>query len=259
MAASLTERVVRLVQNRSMGKQLTEIQASLGSMQSLQMLTSVSSVDGIGVTVANTAIISSKMKAVDGKLSTIEQAIENLLTQWRDMNLRKALGQVETQLERLQEVPARKGTNPVLQAVEAELHSCFNTLHTGVSQVFVEAQIDPDLLQTLLEALVISAAAQFKALYQMDETEAALRRAQTQSGKMQTLAFEMPKDKLSQRLGGDGTIASQIADQSSQIRLVMASRPSLTQNVLNRDISGRRYLDVLEEENESPLLILPCE
>lgn len=257
LVASTASQAVGLVQNHQLGKQLTAMQNSLGSMQSLQMLTAVSSVVGIGVTVASTAIILSKMKAIEGTLSTIEQTVEKLPSQWRDLNLRKTLEKMETQLERLQEVPARKDAKPVLQRVEEELHSGFNAIHSGVRQVVAEVEIDTELLQTLLAALAVSGSAQFKALYQMDDIEAALQRAQTQSAKMQSLAFEMPKDKLKRRMIEDSKVASQIADQASEIRLIMASRPSLTENLISRDVSGLQYLRALEEEQESPLLVLP--
>jgi flagellar hook assembly protein FlgD len=91
LVASTASQAVGLMQNRQMGKQLTAMQDSLGSMQSLQMLTAVSSIVGIGVTVASTAIILSKMKAIEGTLSTIEQTVEKLPSQWRDLNLRKTL------------------------------------------------------------------------------------------------------------------------------------------------------------------------
>lgn len=257
LVASTASQAFGLMQNHQMGKQLTAMQNSLGSMQSLQMLTAVSSVVGIGVTVASTAIILSKMKAIEGTLSTIEQTVEKLPSQWRDLDLRKTLEKIETQLERLQEVPARRDPKPVLQKVEEELHSGFNALHSGVRQVVAEVEIDADLLQTLLAALAVAGSAQFKALYQMDDTETALLRAQNQSAKMQSLAFEMPKDKLKRRIGGASTVASQIASQASEIRLIMASRPSLTKDLIHRDVSGLRYLKALEEEQECPLLVLP--
>lgn len=259
LGANVLGQGIGLVQNHQMGKQLTAIQSSLGAMQSIQMLTAVSSVVGIGVTVASTAIILSKLKAVDHKLSSLEQSLEKLPAEWRALNLRKTLGDVETQLERLQEVPTRKDAAPVLHKVEEQLHAGFNALHTGVRQVVAEVEIDAELLQTLLAALAISGSAQIKALYQMDETQAALQRAQTQSSKMQTLAIEMPRDRLSQRLIGGAETAQQIAEQASQVRLIMASRPALTQRLITLDISGPAYLNALKEEQEIPLLVLPAD
>jgi len=240
-----------------MGHQLTAIQDSLGAMQSLQMLTAVSSVVGIGVTVASTAIILSKMKSIEGTLSGIEQKIDRLPSQWRDLNLAKTLGRIETQLERLQEVPLRKDAGPVLQKVEEELHSGFNDLHSGVRQVVAEAEIDADLLQTLLAALALAGSAQFKALFELDDTKAALQRAQTQSAKMQSLAFEMPKDLMARRISGEPERAAQVSASAGQIRMIMASRPSFTENLIARDVSGFQYLRALDEEQESPLLVLP--
>ena len=256
--ANVTGQAVGLAQNHLMAKQLMALQSSLGSMQSMQMLTAVSSVVGIGVTVASTAVILSKMQAIDHKISTLEQSLEKLPAEWRALNLRNTLGEVETQLERLQEVPTRKDAGPVLNKVEEQLHSGFNALHSGVRQVVAEIEIDPEVLQTLLAALAISGAAQIKALYQMDETETALQRAQMQSSKMLALALEMPRDKLSQRLVGGADAALQIAEQASQVRLVMASRPALTQRLIDLGISGPNYLNVLEDEQETPLLVLPA-
>lgn len=257
VAVSMTFQAASMFQNHQMGRQLTAIEESLGAMHSLQLLTAVSSVVGIGVTVASTAIILSKMKAIEGALSGIEQKVDRLPSQWRELNLSKTLEKIETQLERLEEVPVRKDARPVLQKVEEELHSGFNDIHSGIRQVVAEAEIDPDLLQTLLAALAVSGSAQFKALLEMDDTEAALQRARTQSAKMQSLAFEMPRDLLARRINGEPELASQISGHAAQIRLVMASKPSLTENLIARDLSGLRYLRVLEEEKENPLLVLP--
>ena len=257
MTASVASQAIGHYQNHMMGHQLTAIQDSLGAMQSLQMLTAVSSVVGIGVTVASTAIILSKMKSIEGTLSGIEQKIDRLPSQWRDLNLAKTLGRIETQLERLQEVPLRKDAGPVLQKVEEELHSGFNDLHSGVRQVVAEAEIDADLLQTLLAALALAGSAQFKALFELDDTKAALQRAQTQSAKMQSLAFEMPKDLMARRISGEPERAAQVSASAGQIRMIMASRPSFTENLIARDVSGFQYLRALDEEQESPLLVLP--
>lgn len=259
MAASALGQGVGVFQNHQMGKQLTAIQSSLGTMQTIQTLTAVSSVVGIGVTVASTAIILSKLKTIDHKIASLEQSLAKLPSEWRALNLRKTLGDVETQLERLQEVPARKDATPVLHKVEEQLHCGFNALHTGVRQVIAEVEIDAEMLQTLLAALAISGSAQIKALYQMDETKAALQRSQTQSRRMQELALEMPRDKLCQRLIGGEETALQIAEQASQVRLIMASRPALTQRLISLDVPGHAYLKRLEDEQESPLLVLAAD
>jgi len=247
---------VSLYQNHQMGNQLSAIQSSLGAMQSIQMLAAVSSVAGIGVTVASTFVILGKIKALDAKIDTLGKKLDDLPAQWRDMDISKILRKVQHQLERLSEVSSRKDPKPVLETAEATLHEAFDDLHARVIEVTSEAKVNAELVRTLLEGMAVSGAAQIKTLYRLDDTETALVRSKTQFMKMQDLALKMPADKLQGRLGGDASCAQEITRQASQIRQVMASRGALTQRVIELEVAGSRYLAALEDEDEQPLFLL---
>ena len=60
----------------------------------------------------------------------------------------------------------------------------------------------------------------------------------------------------SQRLNGGEKSALQIAEQASQVRLIMASQPALTRSLIFLNVPSRKYLSRLEIAQESLLLIL---
>lgn len=249
--------LIGVVQNEQIKRRIDVMQSMLGGMQTLQVASLVSSVVGIGVTVASTAIILHRLKAVDAGLATIEGKINALPAQWRDLDLHKTLTRVETQLERLQEISARQDPRPVVQKAEEALHEGFNILHAGVKQLVAEVTIDERMLQSLLAGLALCGGAQIKSLFWLDEKEAARERSRRQVDKLQELAFLMPRDVLSTRLQGGADAARQISQDASEIRLRIASQPALSEMLIQMGVNGRTYLERVEQEEEQPLLILP--
>ncbi len=201
--------LVGMVQNQQIKGRLDAMQAALGGMQSLQLATMVSSVAGIGVTAASTAIILHRFNSVDANLKSVEAKIDSLPSHWRDLQLQVVLADIETQLERLHEVPFRRDSRPIIEKAEAALHSGFNAIHKGLMQVVCDRNVDADLLRALLAGLSLCASAEVKSLLLLNETKAASRRSRSHAEKLQLLAFKMPRDILASRLNaGQSRLAS---------------------------------------------------
>ncbi len=250
--------LVGVVQNEQMKRKLDALQATLGGMQTLQLATMVSSIAGIGVTAASTAIILNRIHSVDTKLRAVEGKIDALPAQWRELSLQNALSKIETQLERLQEVPYRLDARPVVVEAEAALHDGFNTLHRGLMQIVSEQNIDADLLRTLLAGLSLCAGAQIKSLFLLNEMETAARRSRRQVEKLEQLALEMPRDMIAARVKEGAEGAETVFADMRELRHRFATQPALCDALIKTDVEGSEYVRRVEEEEEQPLLILPA-
>lgn len=249
--------LIGIAQNAAISHKLDAMQAMMGTLQTLQIATLASSVVGIGVTAASTAIILQRLRGIDQRLERIEGTLSELPQQWREMEFRKRLQTMATSLERLQEAEHRPDAESVARAEEERLNYIFDDLHGGLCNVVIEAKVDPALLQSLLAALSLAAGAQFKAMLWLDMKQAAEKRAVNQFGKLQDLGFRMPRHSMVERLSGDGATALQISSDFSEIRMRAASQPQLARTLIAQGINGRAFIEQVQDEQTQPLLILP--
>ena len=254
-----------IVQNEQIKSELAIMQSMLGRIQALQLATMVTSVAGIGVTVASTAIILRRLKAIDDTLKSIEEEIVRLRSELKANELQGVLTDVRVQVERMGEVDDRQDPRPVVQIVEGELHRYFNYLCNGI-RVAVEAvsiddesenKIDDRLLKSLLAGLALCGSTQFRALFWLDDKKTVRSRAHLQLNKLHELAMLMPRDVLERKLVGGGTTAEHISQIASDIRMQIASTHFLAEQLTQMNKSGRQYLEQAKQEETQPLLLLP--
>ncbi len=249
--------LIGVAQNIAIARKLDAMQQALGSLQVVQYASLFSSVVGVGVTAASTAMILKRLSAVDDALSTIEASIGDLPTKWRELSLRSRLVDVSTSVERLHEASLRSDGSKVVLQVEKDLQKGFNHVHDGLCSVVVETKVNPGLLRALLAGLSLCGASEFKALVWLDEKDAAQHRSRVQFEKLRQLAFLMPRNQLASRLGGDEELSFGISRECSEIRYRVASQPALIQSLIGSDINGRAYIEQIQQEEKEPLLLLP--
>ena len=248
--------LIGIAQNAAISNKLNAMQTMMGTLQSLQIATLASSVAGIGVTAATTAIILHRLKGIDQAIERLEGAVADLPNMWREMDLRKKLGTLTTSIERIQEAELRPDAQSVVRAEEERMNYVFDELHDGICSIVIQGQVDPSLLRSLLAGLALCGGAQIKALIWLDMKEAAELRAQRQCMKLEDLAFRMPRQIMATRLGG-AEQAIAISKDCAEIRLRSASQPDLARTLIGRGIHGREFIDQIQGEESEPLLILP--
>ncbi len=250
--------LIGVAQNAAMMSKLNAMQQALGSLQVLQYASLFSSVIGVGVTAASTAMILKRLNAVDDALAVIEASIDGLPAKWRELSLRSRLVDVSTSIERLHEANLRSDASKIVLQVEKDLQKGFNHIHDGLCSVVIETKVDPGLLRALLAGLALCGASEFKALVWLDEKDAAQHRSRLQFEKLRQLAFLMPRDQLASRLTDGAELVVQISKECSEIRYRVASQPALVQSLIDKDINGRAYIEQIQQEEKEPLLLLPA-
>lgn len=248
--------LIGIAQNAAISSKLNAMQSMMGTMQVLQVATLASSVVGIGVTAASTAMILNRLDQVDKALVGIEATVADLPSKWREMDLRSKIVTVRTSLERLQEAEVRPDADAVTKSVEERLSYVFDEIHEGLAQVVIQVQVDAGLLRSLLASLALCGSAQIKSLLWLDMKEAAEIRSRRQVAKLENLTFLMPRDLMIDRLGHDQAAALGVSQDLSEIRLRTASQPSLARTLIAREINGREYVERIEQEETEPYLLL---
>ena len=248
--------LIGIAQNAAITSKLNAMQAMMGTMQMLQVATLASSVIGIGVTAASTAMILNRLNQVDKAIGGLEASVADLPSKWREMDLRAKIVTVRTSLERLQEAEVRPDADSVVKSVEERLSYVFDEIHSGLVEVVIQARVDAGLVRSLLASLALCGSAQIKSLLWLDMKEAAEIRSRHQVAKLEDLAFLMPRDLMRDRLGNVQTTALGISQDFSEIRMRIASQPSLARTLIAREINGREYIKRVEKEETEPYLLL---
>lgn len=249
--------IVTAVQNEQIKSRLDQLESLMGGLETLQLATLVTSVAGIGVTMASTAIILNRIGNLDDSLKRVEDKLDALPAKWRELRVREALVDLQTHVERLDESIYRPDAEQVFGAVEEKLSYSFSHIADAIRIVSGEVSIDAEHLRILLAALSVCADAQFRALVYLDMKEAAQSRAKSQNEKLRKLTWEMPPDILEIRLGSNREAARDIAGFASELRLRLAARPHMLETMIAGNVHGREYIETSGQEVDELLLVMP--
>ena len=244
-----------VVQNEQIKRRLDVMQSMLGGMQALQMATLVTAVAGIGVTVASTAILMSRLNEMDRHLSDIGDRIDLAREKGEDWDLNRTMGRMETYFDRLQEADTARNAEPIVRRAEEELHVGFRELSGGVETVLARRSLDAEYLTLLFSMLSVCASAQIRSLMWLDELNAVQSRGRSLVQLLQRLTQAMPQDVLAERLSRPEAV-SDLDSLTQQIRLRLASVPGLALALQKNGVGGRDYLEQAAAEEEEPLLVV---
>ena len=283
--------VAGIVQNEQIKNKLVELQNSVQNIQQLQIAGLGLQIIGIGVTVASTMIILSRLKEVSLAIERIEKKVEALPQRWFELRLKEKILDLQTELERLEESSKWQRANPVVQHIERDLDYGFNIFLDGSMTIASEKSDNIEILQVLLYCLSLCADAQFKALLEMEELDIASARSIKHCKKLEQLFWHMPKDRYISIAGNLNSeriryeieqdkkcnlewkdkpaeyanefrrrvIASQAVQPDQFIHELyrrLSSRPHLVSSIQENGLSGREYFDIARSDKDNLLLLL---
>ncbi len=249
--------VFNTVQNEQIKSRLNELQTMVGGLHNLQLLNLATSVVGIGVTIASTAIILNKMNELRKTTDQILLSIERIPEKWKEGRVSELMATMQTSLERLEEGHLRSNTEDIVRNVEESLHGIFNQIRTIALDLSNDIKLNTNLYRILLSALSICVGTQYKAMLYLNEKKAALLRTKNQYKYIEQLSWNLPLDVLEQKTQKDPDIARAFSGDLNKLRAHLASRPHALEILISREIHGRSIIEQAENEMAEPLLILP--
>ncbi len=269
--------VIAVIQNQQIKSRLSEVQSSLALLQNLQIGTLAVTGLGLGVSVAGFAVMLQRLKGIEEHLGTIEAKIDHVTTVRRSDDLRLIFADVGTQLEIVDTLSARANKVSSGEAAERGLATSAGRLESLFQQKSEAMQMglvtsaDMDMLWSLAAAIRLCHEAGLRALYTIDELEAARQLAERRAQRFLNLSQALSPDVLA-RLCSQSAMDSTAYTEARRLALPQAevlvqglrdsvasisSQSELAHNLISKRISGPAYLAEIADETEEPLLILP--
>jgi hypothetical protein len=217
-----------------------------------------------------------RLKGIEAQLGTIEAKIDRVTTERRSDDIRMIFADVATQLDIVDTLSARSNRVSSGEAAEHALAISSGRLESHFQQKSEAMQMgrmtstDMDMLWSLAAAIRLCHEAGLRALYSIDELEAARQLAERRAQRFLDLSQCLTPDALA-RLCAQGeldlasyTEARRLALPQAEV-LVQALRDSvasissqseLAHNLIDKEITGPAYLAEIAEEEDAPLLML---
>lgn len=248
--------LIGVAQNAQLNKKLNQLQSVVGNIELLQIANLASSVVGVGVTVASTALILNRISQLSEKMYTLENSIQSLPKQYKQLNLRTIMVEVKTSLQRFENSKDRKDRVSVISKAEEKLHYCFDQIIDGVNYLCECEDIDLLFLSSLLASASICGSAQTKALMWMDEVAHGKLQAERQYYAFEQINLKMPHDLLKAKTASNSATIDTFFSDLREIRYRIGSNSHLMQKLIELQLSGAEYLKALESEKKQPILVL---
>ncbi|SFQ05042.1 hypothetical protein [Tranquillimonas alkanivorans] len=251
---------ISVVQNEQIKHRIETMQQMLGMMQGLQVATLATSLVGLGVSAAGTALVCQRIETLRRELQHLGEDVVAFRDEWRMTDLQNLLDRAMTRVERIGTARSRANARAVLEEADPVLHETFNAMMSRGKILMAADAISVDALRIVLDGLSISGSARTRALFLLDEPEEARTSAEAQTMAMTQLTLAMPADRLATKIADVSVpkdAALQIASIISETRHRTASIPSLIDHLAVRDIQPSAYLAAAEEEAEAPLMFFP--
>jgi hypothetical protein len=259
-AAELGTGALNTVQLEQVKKRLASIEEMLGVTQGLQVANLATSVVGIGVTAASTAIVCQRINLLRDDVTRLGKDVREFREEWRTAQLQDLLDKAMTRVERIGSVRNRNDQRSVLQEAETVLHDVFTSSLSRGKALLAMDKVPVDALQIIIEGLMISGATRVKALLLLDEAEEAKYVALKQVGCFSDLTLAMPQDALASRLTGVAKpveVAKQVSATFSEARLQSASVPHLLEHLSSEGVQPSSFLKIVDEEKDNPFIFIP--
>lgn len=267
--------VVALIENQQIKSRIAEVQSSLALLQNLQIGTLAISGLGLGVSVAGFAMMLKRLNGIEAQLGVIETKIDRVTTDRRSDDIRMIFADIETQLDSIDTLSVRSNKVRSAETAEHALATSTGRLQSHFQQKSEAMQMGPitcadmDMLWSLAAAIRLCHEAGLRALYSIDELEAAKQLAERRAQRFLDLSQSLTPDALARLCGQNAqdpisfSEARRLAMPQAEILVQglrdsvasISSQSELAHNLIENKISGPAYLKEIADEKDEPLLV----
>lgn len=238
---------------------LDDMQSSLGAIAGMQVASLAVSVASIGVSAAGTGLVLRRLERLRDELRETGARLGAFHKEWQQAEVDRLIEPAMSSIERVRDASFHRNPVPVLQAAEEGLQHSFNAISSRIGRVYSGTDVPIDAVRVLIDSLAMTGAAQIKALFLLDEPNAARAKARGQADKIMQLTMQMPPDRLADRFRADATTAAEAAELNAGLLETgyrIASIPPLLDSLAAMELSPQDYLRKAEEETVEPVMFL---
>jgi uncharacterized membrane-anchored protein YhcB (DUF1043 family) len=253
--------------------QLVQLKNMVEGLKLLQYANLGVAVSGIGVSALGFALMNKKLKVLQTGMSALQQSIDAHFKHLHQRELRSHFSRISGLFEQAaqafhQSVPSLKW-----QKLEADLADESAYFKGEIAFVVDSEFFDRDLFESLVRAFALCNAGRIECLTNAGELPAAQRVARDTSGHYNELFDPLSPTLLAHRslAALDDKASNGAANRQRELKRMKelienvrdiqdaaACKPLLFQTLIDRNVDGRQYMQLIREESDRPLLLLPA-
>lgn len=266
------------VQNQMILGKLAEMSSTLGIIQTLQFASLAVSGLGLGISVANLAVLQKGFKRIENNLERLGEAVERVTYERRRDDVRHDMNQLRIHVDAvisLEDRNEKDHPGHAAQQALAALAGRFEThllIHVDDIRNSMVEDTDLELILSLAAAIRLCHDMGTRALFWLDDLGGAATLTARQASRFTELVDKLPPPDALARLAASGVEDRTIATENRARFLPLAknmrtglhetaasvmSQSTLSRQLLDQDIRGPDYLEAIKSHDEAPLLFLP--
>jgi hypothetical protein len=269
--------LIAVVQNQQIKSRLAELQSSLALLQNLQVGTLAVAGVGLGVSVVGFAMVLKRLKGIENHLTAIEGKIDQITKDRRSDDLRMIFSDIAARLSTIETLAARSNKTNVAETAEQELAKSAGRLEVHFqrqAERIHDGTLKPEeieVLWSLAAAIRLCHEAGLRALFSIDELDAARHLAERRAASYMSLSQGLSPDAIARVLAhGSADYNAYAEARAAALPKVevfvngmrdsvtaIATQAELASHLISMGASGPAYLAELEDEKTQPLLLLP--
>jgi hypothetical protein len=233
--------------------QVTQLKAMIGTLQSLQVATLGISLVGVGVSVAGFVYMRNRFNALDGRVDQLINIINTGFDNQKKSDMRLHMSRTRSLVQRAQLASTISDSRTEYNEVAAALADQAAYFEGEiVFNIAAKGNMNLELLWQLAQALFLCNSVRIDCRVRTNELRHALVVSEAVASDYQALFNQITPASFDNKVS-DGLAAVRVLRDATD---AAASKPYLIDYLRTRKISGEEYLQALEQEKESPYLIL---
>jgi hypothetical protein len=255
--ANLAASGVVIRQNQQIKQTLSEVRDTLDVVKGIGVANLATSLVGIGVTVAATAVLVQRIESLRVNLENFAKEVTAFRDEWRTNELEKLLQAASTELDRIDGVHRRVNGRRFSRRPRTCIMFSTRWLPAHVFVLCAKKSRSPQCAYPRRTVNIRERPHQGIVL--MDEAEEAKASAQAQVKTLMDMTIAMPADRLAGRLVGTTSHREEAAALSARMASMRDTAVGilpLVDELQRQDLRASAYLATAENEQEAPLMFL---
>lgn len=253
--------------------QLKQLKTMVDGLQLLQYVTLGASVVGIGVSVIGFAVINKKLHSIENQITQLRERLDHQFYELFKRDLRTHYSRILSLIERANQAYLMKNSSDEWLSVAGELADESAFVRSEIKYSLEQKVFDADLFTSLVYSMTLCDAGRIECLMLSNELLTAQRVSSDIAHHYGSVFDEILPTNLTAKILDSETELdhrSYIRWTTTQTRMknllqgvrdatdAAYTKPHLIETLIQKKVDGRQYLQMLQEEKEQPLLLLPA-
>ena len=235
------------------GVKINQLKAMIETLQTLQVATLGVSLAGVGVSVAGFYYMHKRFNSVEDRMDELSETIKVGFERLGHRDLRKQLHFTKSLLQRAKQAPTLSDPRPEYSEVAAGLADQAAYFEGEIAFIVkANGPIDLDAFQQMAQMLTLCNSVRIDCRIRTNELKHALAVSESVASDYESLFTHLKQMSFGQDVTKGLSAVRVLRDASDDA----CSKPYLIDYLRTRRIDGGEYIEALDQEKDSPYLVL---